>query len=357
MTKQDIRNIGQEKLQETVLMPRALFPALTIRFARPLLCRTLVAAAALTVGLFGTAAQAKWPDAPIKLIVPYVAGSAPDVVLRPVAEAMGRELNTTIVVENRGGASGMIGTQAAARALPDGNTIAFGNVVTLAINPALYSEMSYDPVKDFQPISLAIGNANALVVRKDLPVNTVEELIAYAKKYPGKLSMGSAGVGSTGHLAGALMMSRTGISMVHVPYKSGQQGLTNMLGGDIDIMFENLAGILPYARNGQVKVLAVTSLKRAPSLPDTPTLDEQGLKGFEFVAWGGIIAPKGIPAAVLSKLNDAVHKALLDPAVLKTNATFAVDVMPSTPEEFTALIATETPKWAQVVEQANAKQN
>lgn len=338
-------------------MTRTPLPALKISFAQPFLCRTIATAALLATSLFGTAAQAKWPDAPIKLIVPYVAGSAPDVVLRPVAEAMGRELGTTIIVENRGGASGMIGTQAAARAQPDGNTIAFGNVVTLAINPALYSDMTYDPIKDFQPVSLAIGNANALVARKDLPVNNVEELIAYAKKNPGKLSMGSSGVGSTGHLAGALMMSRTGIDMVHVPYKSGQQGLTNMLGGDIDIMFENLAGILPYVRNGQIKVLAVTSLKRAPSLPDTPTLDEQGLKGFEFVAWGGIIAPKGIPAEVLSKLNNAVHKALLDPAVLKTNDTFAVDVMPSTPEEFSALIATETPKWAKVVEQANAKQN
>jgi tripartite-type tricarboxylate transporter receptor subunit TctC len=338
-------------------MPRALNSTLAICFDRSFLRRAIVAATLPLTALLGAAANAEWPDAPIKLIVPYVAGSAPDVVLRPVAQAMGRELNATIVVENRGGASGMIGTQAAARALPDGNTIAFGNVVTLAINPALYSNLSYDPVKDFQPLSLAIGNANALVARKDLPVNSVEELIAYAKKNPDQLTMGSAGVGSTGHLAGALMMSRTGIKMVHVPYKSGQQGVTNMLGGDIDIMFENLASILPYARNNQIKVLAVTSLQRAPSLPDTPTLDEQGLKGFEFVAWGGIIAPKGIPADVLKKLNKAVHKALQDPAVLKTNETFAVDVMPSTPEAFSELIASETPKWAQVVEQAQAKQN
>lgn len=312
----------------------------------------LVLGVALLAG--HAASWAQWPSAPIKVIVPYAPGSAPDVAVRPLAAAMAKNLGASIVIENRPGASGIIGMQALARSKADGYTLGFGNVVTLAINTGLYPDLPYDPVKDFAPISLAIGNANALMVRKELPFNTVQELLDYARQNPEKLLMGSAGIGSTGHLSGMMMQQEAGVKMVHVPYKNGQDGLSNLVGGDIDIMFENMALALPYIRDGKVKALAVTSAVRAQALPQVPTLQESGVANVDFVAWGGLIAPAGTAPEIIERLNQSVHQALQDPGVIRTNETLAVEVMPSTQEDFQQRIERELPQWREIIRTSGA---
>lgn len=309
---------------------------------------------ALLVALCAGAAHAEWPERPIKLIVPYVAGSGPDVVLRPIADALGRELGQPVVIDNRGSAGGIVGTQLLATSPADGYTIGFGNLVTLAINKSMYSKLPYDPQRSLAPVSLAISNALVLVARNDFPANNIKELIAYAKQNPGKISVGSLGIGSSAHLAGELLKSETGTFMLHVPYKSGQQAVVDIAGGQLDVMVDNVAGVLPFIRSGQVKVLGATSLKRVPVLPDAPTVDESGLKGFEVVSWGGIVAPAGTPKPVIDKLNAAIAKSLQDPAVVKLNATLSVDATPSTPAQFASLIATEIPRWGAMVKRSGA---
>jgi len=337
-----IRSLVREALKEKTMH----FPS-RIRRALSLL---MVLAAATGA----SAAQAEWPERPIKMIVPYVAGSGPDVVLRPIADALGRELGQPVIVDNRGGAGGIVGTQALASSAPDGYTIGFGNLVTLAINKSMHAKLPYDPQRSVAPVSLAIGNALVLIARNDLPASNVQELIAYAKKNPGKVSVGSLGVGSSAHLAGEMLKSETGTTMLHVPYKSGQQAVADIAGGQLDVMIDNVAGVLPFIRSGQVKVLGATSLKRVPVLPDVPTLDESGLKGFEVVSWGGIMVPAGAPKPIIDKLNAAIAKALKDPAVLKLNETLSVEAMPSTPEQFANLIATEIPRWGEMVKKSGA---
>ncbi|MHA7684066.1 Bug family tripartite tricarboxylate transporter substrate binding protein [Cupriavidus sp. PET2-C1] len=302
-----------------------------------------------------TVARAEWPERPIKLIVPYAAGSGVDVTMRPIAEVMGRELGQPVVLDNRGSAGGIVGTQVVATSAPDGYTIGYGNLVTLAINRAFYTRLPYDPEKDIEPVGLAVSNAYVLIARKDFPASNLEELIAYARKYPGKVVMGSPGVGSAGQLAGELIKANTGTFMLHVPYKSGAQALGDMVNGQVDIMIDNISGVLQFVQSGRVKPLAVTSLQRAPVLPNVPTIHESGIKGFQVVAWGGLIAPAGTPKAVIRKLNTALNNALKDPAVVRANASLSVDAMPSTPAEFSTLIHHEVPKWAAMVKRAGVR--
>ncbi|WP_237717214.1 Bug family tripartite tricarboxylate transporter substrate binding protein [Cupriavidus basilensis] len=287
--------------------------------------------------------------------MPYAAGSGVDVTMRPIAEVMGRELGQPVVLDNRGSAGGIVGTQVLAAAAPDGYTIGYGNLVTLAINRAFYTKLPYDPEKDIEPVGLAVSNAYVLIARKDFPASNLEELIAYARKHPGKVVMGSPGVGSAGHLAGELIKSSTGTVMLHAPYKSGAQALGDMVNGQVDIMIDNISGVLQFVQSGRVKPLAVTSLQRASVLPNVPTIDESGIKGFNVVAWGGVVAPAGTPKAVIRKLNAALNSALRDPAVIRANALLSVDAMPSTPAEFSTLIHSEVPKWAESVKRAGVR--
>ncbi|MDR3379863.1 Bug family tripartite tricarboxylate transporter substrate binding protein [Cupriavidus basilensis] len=300
-------------------------------------------------------ARAEWPDRPIKLIVPYAAGSGVDVTMRPIAEVMGRELGQPVVLDNRGSAGGIVGTQVLAASAPDGYTIGYGNLVTLAINRAFYTKLPYDPEKDIEPVGLAVSNAYVLIARKDFPASNLEELIAYARKHPGKVVMGSPGVGSAGQLAGELINASTGTVMLHVPYKSGAQALGDIVNGQVDIMIDNISAVQQFIQSGRVKPLAVTSLQRASVLPNVPTIDESGIKGFNVVAWGGVVAPAGTPKAVIRKLNAALNSALRDPAVVRANALLSVDAMPSTPAEFSTLIHSEVPKWAASVKRAGVR--
>lgn len=306
------------------------------------------AALALLVASEAATAQDNWPQKPIRLIVPYAAGSGVDSAVRPVATALGAQLKQPVLVDNRAGAGGLVGTQALANAAPDGYTVAWGNTVTLAINPSFRPDLPYDPSR-LTPVGLISGSQYVLIARPDFPASTFPELIAYARENPGKVFVGSPGHGSGGHLAAALIETETGTSFSMVPYKTGTQAVGDMLNGQLDVMIDNIVGVLPFINDQRVKPLAVTGLKRVSTLPDVPTIHEDGLPNFEVLAWGGLIAPEGTPPQIVDQLNAALHKALEDPAILDMAENFSFDVMPSTSEEFTQLIQDETRRWAEVV--------
>jgi tripartite-type tricarboxylate transporter receptor subunit TctC len=314
----------------------------------------LIVTAALAVA---TAASAQeWPSKPIRLIIPYAAGSGPDIAMRPVADRLGQILKQAIVVDNIAGAGGIVGSQTLARAKPDGYTFGFGNNITLAVNKSFFAKLPYDPDKDFEPVGLLFDNPYILVARPTLKVGTVQELIAYAKANPGKVNFASGtGVGSGSHLTGEMMKSQAGLDINHIPYKSGAQALSDVVNGSVDILFDNVNGVQQFIKNGQIKALAVTSAKRLPQFPDIPTMAESGFPGFEAVAWGGIIAPAGTPPAIVQRMNAAIAEALKSPEVVRANATMALNPLASSPQEFTAFIAKESDKWARIVKASGAK--
>ncbi len=304
--------------------------------------------------LTGTA-WSQYPDKPIRFIVPYAAGSSPDAICRLLGAEMSKQIGRPFVIDNKPGASAMIGTELAARAAPDGYTIVYANVGTLAINPGLFSKLPYNPEKDLAPVGLMGFVQNGLLVRNDLPVKSVKELIDYAKKNPGRLSMASSGNGTTGHLGGELFKSMTGTFMVHVPYRGGAPAHTDLMGGQVDLMFDNLVTALPLARAGKLRMLAVSGSKRSPLAPDMPTIDELGVKGYETLAWGGVAVPAGTPREIILRLNAELNKALESPTVKAGYATMAFEVMPGPPEALANLARSETPKWAAVIKRAGAK--
>ena len=310
----------------------------------------------ITLGLMlASAASAQYPEKPIRFIVPYAPGSSPDAISRLLASELSRQLGRQLVIDNKPGASAMIGTELAARAAPDGYTIVYANVGTLAINPSLFSKLAYRPEKDLAPVGLMGFVQNALVVRNDLPVKSVKELIEYARKNPGRLTMASSGNGTTGHLGGELFKSMTGTFMVHVPYRGSPPAFTDLIGGQVDLMFDNMISALPQIKAGKVRALGVSGLKRSPLLPDVPTIDEQGVKGYETIAWGGIAVPAGTPRDIVLRLNAEINKAL-DSAVVKAGyVTMAFEPTPGPPEALSSLARTETPKWAAVIKRAGAK--
>ena len=301
------------------------------------------------------AAWSQYPDKPIRFIVPFAPGSSPDAICRLLGAEMSKQMGRPFVIDNKPGASAMIGTELAARAAPDGYTIVYANVGTLAINPGLFSKLPYNPEKDLAPVGLMGFVQNGLLVRNDLPVKSVKELIDYAKKNPGKLSMASSGNGTTGHLGGELFKSMTGTFMVHVPYRGGAPAHTDLMGGQVDLMFDNLVTALPLARAGKLRLLAVSGSKRSPLAPDMPTIDELGVKGYETLAWGGIAVPAGTPREIIMRLNAELNKALESPTVKAGYATMAFEVMPGPPEALSNLARSEAPKWAAVIKRAGAK--
>ncbi|WP_422095878.1 Bug family tripartite tricarboxylate transporter substrate binding protein [Variovorax sp.] len=325
-------------------------PALSFAWTR----RAAVAflAALATAAL---AASAQYPERPVKFIVPYAAGSGVDVAMRPVADAMARELGQAMIVDNRPSAGGIVGTQALVSSANDGYTVGYGNLVTLSINPAFFSKLSYVPEKDLVPVGLISSNAYVLIVRKDLPVRSLQELVAYGREHPGKLSVGTPGIGSAGHLTGELLKTETGLTMVQVPYKTGTQAVADMVNGQLDVTIENISAVLPFVQQGRVKAIAVTSAKRAAVLPEVPTVAESGVPGFEVVAWGALMAPAGTSRKTVDRLNTALRAALADPAVVRANAALSIEALPSSPEELSALMKREKPRWAEAVRRAGVK--
>ncbi len=315
------------------------------------LLRYLAAAALMAAG----SALAAWPEKPIRFIVPSAAGGSPDVVMRVLMQQLSQQLGVPIVVENKPGASFVIGTMDIVRAAPDGYTLGYGNIVSLAINRSLQASLPYDVEKDLTLVSNTLRVFNLLAVNPKLPVNSVKELVAYAKKNPGKLVLASAGNGTTGHLGGELFKAMTGTYILHVPYRGSPQAINDLIAGEAQMMFDNIASIAPHAKSGRVKGIAVSGPRRSPVFPDLPTVAEAGVPGYETVAWGGVMGPAKLPREIVARLQQEIRKALAAPAVAERNKALDAEPDGGTPEEFLALVRRETPKWADVVKRSGAK--
>lgn len=301
---------------------------------------------------------ADWPAAqPIKLIVPYAAGSAPDFVSRKVAEFLTGRLGQSVVVDNKPGASGSIGMQALANSRPDGYTLGYGNIATMAINPNLFDKLPYDAGRDFNSVIAMTSIPNVLVVRADLPVGSLREFIAYAKANPNKLSMASGGTGTTSHLCGELLKVKTGISYVHIPYQNSPQGVAELMGGTVDFMVENLSAVLGAIQSGKARALAITSRTRSLTLAKVPTMDEAGIPDFEVSAWGGFIAPAGAPQAIIERLNREINGFAALPATKAEFAQFSATLLGGSPQAFSQLISDESKLWGEVIRNNGIKPN
>jgi tripartite-type tricarboxylate transporter receptor subunit TctC len=295
------------------------------------------------------AAAQDYPTRPVTFVVPFPPGGSTTVVGRIVAERMSETLGAAIVVENRGGAGGTVGTRSVARSAPDGYTLLLGYTGTLAIGPTMYPNAGFDPRRDFVPIG-RIGLAPAvLVVHPSLPVHSTAELIAYAKAHPGELNYGSAGIGTVGHLAGELLASSAGLKLVHVPYRGTGPALTDLLGGHIPLMFSPIPSVIGHVGAGALRALAVTSAERSRLLPDLPTVAESGLGGYEAALRYGLVAPTGTPPSIVARLNRELRSALAAPEVLKQLANDGAEALPSTPEQYAADIDREERAWSKIV--------
>ncbi len=306
-------------------------------------------------------AQAQtWPSKPVRIVVPFPPGGTTDIVARSIGVELQRMWQHAVVIENRPGAGGNIGADVVAKAAPDGYTLLMGTVGTHAINKALFDQsgakMPFDPVKDFVPITLAAGVPNVMVINPKLPVNTVAEFIAYAKARPGQLNMASSGNGTSIHLSGELFKTVTGVYMVHFPYRGSAPAVTDLIAGNMNVMFDNLPSALPHIKSGRLKALAVTSRTRSPALPNVPTIEEAaGLKGFDASSWFGLFAPAGTPRTIIDKIQADVAKALALPEVRERFLAQGADPGGNTPDQFAAFIRAETDKWTRVVKFSNAK--
>jgi tripartite-type tricarboxylate transporter receptor subunit TctC len=308
-----------------------------------------------TVALYAQPATADYPERPVRIIVPYVPGSGPDTTARLISTELTRQLGKQFVVDNRSGASGLIGTEMIARAGADGYTIGFGNTNTLSTNPNLFSKLPYDPERDIQPVSQTTVTPFILAVTPSLPVKSVQELITHARKNPGKLLYASGGNGGPSHLACELFQHVTGTRMIHVPYKGGQQGITDMIGGQVHLMFDNIQSIGAHVNAGRVRGLAMSGNKRSASYPELPTVAESGVPNFEVTGWGGIVAPGGVSKAIVNRLNVEVNRALAVSTVIEKFAVTGAVPTGGTPEAFAALIKREVIKWAAVIKDAGIK--
>ncbi len=316
------------------------------------LLRFLAIVATLVAGTqaFGQA----YPAKPVSMIVPFPPGGSVDAVARQVAAALGQYLGQSVVVENKVGAGGTIGSGVAAHAAPDGYTILLGTTSALAVSPALYKTVPYDSLKSFAPIIEVTRGPFVLSVKNSLPVSNVRELVDMAKKNPGKLNAGSAGQGSVHHLALEMFKQAAGIDIVHVPYKGGAPAWTAVIAGEIDMLFDSMPG--PYMFRGQAKPLAVAGPSRLPGLPNVPTFAEQGFPGVETVFFWALLAPAGTPPEIVAKLNAAAGQALRDPAVKAEFGKQSMETSPGTSEEIARFMAAEIPRWRQVVQKAGLKQ-
>ena len=296
-----------------------------------------------------------YPTKPIRLVVPFPPGGATDILARDVAQKLTEAWGQSVIVDNRPGAGGNIGSELVAKSAPDGYTLEMGTVGTHAINASLYAKMPYDHVKDFTPVILVAGVPNVLVVNPAVPANSVAELVAYAKANPGKLNFASSGNGTSIHLSGELFKVMAGVQITHIPYKGSAQALQDLLAGQVQLMFDNLPPSLPQIKAGKLRALAVTSATRAPALPDVPTLAESGLPGFEASSWFGILAPAGTPAPIVAKLNAEVANWLATPEAKEKLLKQGANPAGGTPQDFAKHIAAETAKWAKVVKDSGAK--
>ena len=313
-----------------------------------LLLRTVCALAALP----SISWAQNYPAKTVRFVVPFVAGGPTDIQGRLLGEKLGQRLGQQFIIDNRGGANGNIGMDLAAKSPPDGYTLVIATVGTWAVNPSLYKQMPYDPVKDFAPIMQVSSSPGVLIVHPSVPVKSVKDLVALARAKPGKLDYGSSGVGGFGHISGALFCLMTKTEMVHIPYKSSAPSLTDLIAGQIQVLFNNAISTVPSIKSGQARALAVTSLKRMQALPDLPTIDESGVKGYDNSSWSAVAAPAGTPRDIIMKLNGELNQILKLPDVQEKNAAVGADPVGGTPEQFGAYLKSEIAKFARVVKEA-----
>ena len=315
--------------------------------------RNLIAAAAGSSLLPALGrAQDKYPSKLITWVCPYAAGGGADNRSRQVAKLMQAILGQTIIVDNKAGGGGNIGTDIIAKAKPDGYLIGMGNFAPLAVNHALFKKLNFDPMNDLVPILLIERGPLVLTVKTESPYKSVKDIVAAAKAKPGSLSYASGGIGGTHHLSGALFEHTADIDLIHAPYKSGGAAATDLMGGQVTMMFEQMYASMPSIKSGRLRALAITSKTRSPLLPDVPTMAEAGFQAIEVLNWQGIVGPKGLPAEIVKILNAAGNKALQDPELRATMAAQGNDIAGGTPEQFAALIKAEAPRWGKVVKDA-----
>jgi tripartite-type tricarboxylate transporter receptor subunit TctC len=318
--------------------------------------RRFLALALAGVLTFPTAAFAQaYPSKPIRFVVPYPAGGPLDTVARLLGGKLSESMKQPVIVDNKPGAGGNIGADAVAKSPPDGYTLLMGAVATHAINPTLYASMPYDAVRDFTPVTQVASTPNVLVVNPSIPAGNVREFIAYAKANPGKLNFGSGSTGSAGHLAGELFKSMAGVDMTHVPYKGAGPAMQDLVGGQIQLMFDNLASSLGQIRAGRVKALAVTTAKRTTLAPELPTIAESGLPGFDISTWFGVFVPAHTPQPIVDRLHAELTRALAMPDVREKMVQLGAEPVGNRPEEFAAYIRSEADKYAQVVKASGAR--
>src|SRR5688500_12995953 len=320
------------------------------------LCAFSVLSVTLLLTFVSPAAHAQaYPSKPIRFVVPYPAGGPLDTIARLLGAKVAESVKQPVVVDNKPGAGGNIGADIVAKSPADGYTILMGAVATHAINPTLYKSIPYDPIKDFAPITQVATTPNVLVVNPSVPAASVRDFIAHAKANPGKLSFGSGSIGSAGHLAGELFKATAGVDMVHVPYKGAAPAMQDLIGGQINLMFDNLASALTQVKAGKIKALAVTTSKRSPFAPDLPTIAESGLPGFDISTWFGVFAPAGTPREALDRLHAEFAKALAAPDMREKMVNMGAEPVGNRPEEFAAFVRAEAEKYAQVIKASGAR--
>lgn len=320
----------------------------------PIRIRTSLLAVAALLAISIPVRAAEYPSRPVTLVVAFPPGGPSDVLARVVGKKMEQLLGAPFVIENRPGAGGNIAAESVARAAPDGYTLLMGNNSILATNESLYKHLNYSPEKDFIPITLIGTQANILVINPEVPARSLKELIALAQAQPGKINFASSGYGAAAHLAGELFKSEAKIDIVHVPYKGAAPALQDVIAGHDQMMFATAASVIGHIEGGRVRALAVTTLNRTQVLPDLPTMDEAGLKGFDASTWHGLVAPAGTPPQVIATLHDAAVKALHDPDVQASLGKLGVDIVGDLPQEFQTYIKSEIPKWTAIVKASGA---
>ena len=309
----------------------------------------------ISAGASAVHAADAYPSKPIKMIVAFNAGGATDIIARIVSQKLSDSLGQSVVVDNRPGATGIVGTEMVAKSPPDGYTMLMVTAGTHAINASLFKNLPYDPVKDFVHINWTAVAPNVLIVNNSVPATNVQELIRLAKEKPGQLTFGSAGSGSTLHLSGEEFKYMAGINITHVPYKGGAPAMTDLLGGRLTMMFDSISQAVPHIKAGKVRALGVTSAKRVPALPDVPTIAEAGVAGYNSNAWFGVVAAANTPKDIVAKLNAEINKALTDPEVKEKLISLGTEPVGGTPDQFTAHVKAEVVKWAKIVEVSGAK--
>lgn len=313
-----------------------------------------VVVALATMAVAGTALAQSYPNRPVRMVVSFVAGGTADTVGRIVAEGLGARLGQPVIADNRGGANGVVAAEIVSQANPDGHTMLIV-AAGFSVNPSLRKKLPYDSLRDFAPVGLAGTGPYLLSVHPSIPAKTLNEFIAWAKARPGKVTYASTGVGSPPHLAAALMQSMAGLDLVHVPYKGGGQVMPDFLAGRIPMFFGSVSTLVAHIRAGKLVAVAMTTPKRSPAMPEVPTFDESGLKGYDVTGWYGLLLPGRTPRPIVNRVSAELRAALADPQIQKQLQSRGIDPSPTTPEEFAALIKREIPKWAKLMKSAGVE--